>query len=376
MSKSYLNIYKSEGQFGATVNDKDNKCSNISYIIGSGVRFGANPYFDSSDASAGDILLTNGTDKFFTTPEHYQTLKEKEKIGTGEGYMTPIGVCAIPADMTLVAEGGENSGKARVVSLANMSLKTPETGSISVGAVEGDNSMHWGDNTKILGKADLAECKNLDPLSGEVVSSGKWWVKLPSTGAVLVESDEYNVFTDKLDPKYPMYGINQYSKKEDSIFGFSPYDRSGAYFSGTYTNLKGKENTDTLISRITADWSGSTIENSYASGHCPTACSCRRYHTRGSQVGNWYLPSIGELGILWVRVKEINDSLYQIGPSLSIPIGTFKEAAGGNWYTYGNWIWSSTEWNLSSARSLDADTGKTATSLKQHDNRVRAFLAI
>lgn len=145
---SNLNILESSKDFYS----QKRRRSEIAWIPGENKLIIEHPtFFSGQDAKAGDILLTNsdGTENNFTTPENYKRLQEEGKIGDN-GY-TPIGVCAVPASLTRVGEGGVNTGKARVVSLANMSLRNPERGSLKVRGVKGDNSMYWGDSTKIMG---------------------------------------------------------------------------------------------------------------------------------------------------------------------------------------------------------------------------------
>lgn len=106
----------------------------------------------------------------------------------------------------------------------------------------------------------------------------------------------------------------------------SPYLEDGSRYKGYYiirysesnclSDFDGFGNTKVLCDLATAqsDWkTASTITNDYAGGYSPAACCCWRYHTTGTNQGDWYLPAIGELGYLIVRLKTINTSISNIG---------------------------------------------------------------
>lgn len=101
----------------------------------------------------------------------------------------------------------------------------------------------------------------------------------------------------------------------------SPYlndGRNSQYYSGSNNGLsdfRGKENTETILSKVTtANWK--TIESlssvGYRSGTSMATCATWRYSTDGTKQGDWYLPSIGELGYLSVRFKSIDDVMTEI----------------------------------------------------------------
>lgn len=64
------------------------------------------------------------------------------------------------------------------------------------------------------------------------------------------------------------------------------------------TDTKGKENTEKILRYATSqsNWkTDSTIDNYANFGYCPVACCCWRYHTIGTNQGDWYLPTVGEI---------------------------------------------------------------------------------
>ena len=64
---------------------------------------------------------------------------------------------------------------------------------------------------------------------------------------------------------------------------------------GLCDEMDGRRNTDAIISNVTVDWSGTTINNSYYTGAYPAACCCRRFTSDGINAGDVYLPAAGEL---------------------------------------------------------------------------------
>ena len=128
----------------------------------------------------------------------------------------------------------------------------------------------------------------------------------------------------------------------------------------------------------TKDWSGTTITNSYSPGNYPPACCCRRFSTIGTNPGDWYLPAIGELAYLPVRLKEINLSLMALEKYVSaIRVGGINS----QWpnVTLGLWCWSSSEYSSTYARYVDTSDGYVyyyTKSLTGADLRVRAFIAL
>ena len=379
---SNLNILESSKDFYS----QKRRRSEIAWIPGENKLIIEHPtFFSGQDAKAGDILLTNsdGTENNFTTPENYKRLQEEGKIGDN-GY-TPIGVCAVPASLTRVGEGGVNTGKARVVSLANMSLRNPEKGGGVDGRKrkdEGDTIMYWGDNTKVLGIESRDGTDYLDPITMEAVKftteNNYMSTRLFSTCDKPKEVASRNLLMDKTDPYLPTNYRNRYEIDSTYKLALSSYGRFGRrYFTGFSSSLKGKETNDLILSKVTVNWQEGEIENSVASGHCPTVCSCRRYHTKGTQAGDWYLPTIGELGIMWARLKEINRSFYLLERIYAIPIGTGQIIVSRPEYDYYfQWLFSCTEITGAHARTVDARYGYTASPGKHVPGAVRAFLAI
>jgi hypothetical protein len=127
----------------------------------------------------------------------------------------------------------------------------------------------------------------------------------------------------------------------------------------------------------TVDWSG-TITNDSNAGNYPAACCCRRFSTIGTNPGDWYLPAVGELAYLPVRLKEINLSLIALEKYVSaIRVGGINSQWPSG--TYGYWCWSSSEFSSTDARYVSTNSGYVDDLDKSYtntNNRVRAFIAL
>lgn len=80
------------------------------------------------------------------------------------------------------------------------------------------------------------------------------------------------------------------------------------------SDFNGKQNTLNMCLKATSqqDWKTSVILNSFEKGYYPAACSCWRYHTVGTDQGEWYLPAAGEMGYLQVNIKKIWDTIKKL----------------------------------------------------------------
>ena len=341
------------------------------------------PRFFISGAIAGDILLTNaeGTEKYYVTPKHYRILKEQGKIGEN-GY-TPIGVCAIPASLTLKGEGGVNRGKSRVVSLAYMSLKTPDSGNLNTIFTDGDNRMVWGDNatvfTDYVGRNN--PCYSIDLRDNKLGPKNVRNASFASTETSKILNGQSSIQDVNVsDPKLPRYESSNVIENLSSDRSVcSPYDSTGGYFYGYLGKLDGEELNETILKSTTVDWKTGEIENNSSSkaGYFPPIFASKRYYTKGTQAGDWYLPTIGELGIMWARMKEINNSFQLIGPKYSIPVLSFiygkNQLISPN---AGRELHSVTEFDQHLNYCLDSYRGLGYTQFKKNNQSARAFLAV
>lgn len=82
------------------------------------------------------------------------------------------------------------------------------------------------------------------------------------------------------------------------------------------------------------NWKTDDVINNSSDGYyAPAACCCWRYHTIGTQQGDWYVPAVGEWGYAAVRCQIINDTINNIvnsyGANIGIPINVSTDTVYG-----------------------------------------------
>lgn len=317
-------------------------------------------------ANVGDIIyVANGEKKWVAKDEWNDSLG------------TPIGVCVIPASH---CDNGENG---IMMSLANMSLKTPEVGSLAVDAINGDNYMMWGKYGTDLPLTNFTQVPSYDPSVGIEAST----ISMDGNGHL--PSDFFPLHDDTCVMSNDGIAGYDMTKGDDGIYQSadlicvpSPYMPDGSkcekYFQGALSDMDGKANTQVILNAIGSQYlGGATVEN--VQDAYPAANCCSRFHTEGTSQGDWYLPSIGQLGYLYVRVNKINEALVALG-NKAVQYGFMADAIYGDASKYGCWSWASTEYSGSSAWGLytSTDVGSLYRNYKTSYNlssRVRAFCA-
>ena len=313
-------------------------------------------------SSAADIcIVDNGGNKYIVDGTTYST-----DIFPAEQY-TPIGVVVVPASHT-------DDGTARVMSLASMDYNNPNNGNTN-----GHVNIVWGGyGSDISTLPNLTQAPSIGDSPTELTGEQtlKEWLGLNTPE---MSSDYYdNEYRNPYDTA-TCYG-------RDSQCVPSPYLNDGSknpiYHStdntgNAYADMDGKGNTEKILAvdnGVSTDWqTASTIVNNTSTStntqpHTAAQC-CWRYHTIGTQQGDWYLPAGGELGYLASRWKAINTSINKIISSgfeaLSLPVS-------GYW-------WSSTEYSSSFAVYLYFRSDRAYLDNygnKYYSSYVRAFLSV
>lgn len=292
----------------------------------------------------GDIWVFDDEteEKFFIKPEELEDYSDSRYI--------PIGVCCIPSSHNIYGDGS-----AGVVSLKYMSLSTPNTGNIESSGiywgqhgVDISNKLPHYDKVNSQSKKLELEAVNHAALPSEIFDGG-------ISGDLSTRYSTNTNFPPAPSPYLPdgsrnvLYSVRAYSSKN------------------ALSDFSGKTNTEKLCTLATAqsNWkTASTITNNYRSGYSPAACCCWRYSTPGTNQGEWWLPSAGELGYIEVKQKTISDSLKAI-----------RRVKGNNYASDGlsdSWYWSSTNFSAGGARSVYFGYGDVYDYAKNDVDYVRA----
>ena len=288
---------------------------------------------------------------------------------------TPIGVVVVPASHT-------DDGTARVMSLASMDYNNPE-----VGSTDGNVGMTWGGNGY-----DISTLKNCQYSPKIILDTGGTFEEtqriIEWTGSYYYLSSDYYFGTSYEGATNPYDTATCWGNGGSYDWGCpSPYLNDGSknpLYSQVYDNgsgvgnraeeMDGRVNTATILAiDNTSDTSwqtAATITNTeYTETIHPAAQCCWRYHTVGTNQGDWYLPAGGELGYVASRLKAINNSIDKL---VSSGVEALVLPVRGFW-------WSSTEYSSSSYVVLlyfYSNYAYLNFTLKNNRDYVRAFLAV
>lgn len=269
----------------------------------------------------------------------------------------PIGIVVVPGSHNVYGDG-----TCGVMSLNHMNCSSPTTGGSA-------QNMYWG----VYG-TDIDTLENLDkvPYVGSNGSVGDTVIGV--TGNAYLPSD-HSGFTAVANPYDE--GTNYYYNDSDKYIP-SPYMNDGTFnpnYSMTgspssaancLSDFDGKGNTQKIIEvRGSKDYSSWTPSATTQADY-PAASCCDMYFTQGTNQGDWYLPSAGELGYAVVRQQEINDKINELvsaGITSANPVQL-------------NVYWSSSEYSSNYARSLNFLNGFVYDNYKVYSNYVRAFLRV
>lgn len=230
----------------------------------------------------------------------------------------PIGIVVIPGNHNVYG-----TGECGIMALLSASLSTPDVGSVTTNTI-GDSVMMWGQ----YGVQDIPDiCQ--------------WYVEAVMQG--MMDKDIIETITgsasrfciplmqDDLDKGVECLtepGLF-YTNITSNGYGYapSPYahgEMRNALYHIPTTNIKSnnilanfasRELNDVMLQYITeqADWqTAKTITEKSARGYCNPIASCWRFMTSGTEHGDWYCPTSGELGYLCVRYDKINSIIDRL----------------------------------------------------------------
>ena len=320
---------------------------------------------DKIDTVAGDICIVdnNTLDKYFIEPDTIELINPN--------CYTPIGVVVVPASHT-------DDGTVRLMSLASMDYNNPDNGN-TIGHIE----IAWGGyNSDVPDLSYKTAMPYITNTNYAGIGSTQQLVGWRTTSGAVPEMS-----SDYYDNSYPNpFDEGACFGRDYGMLAPSPYLTGGgkneiyhsiANTGNVYADMDGKGNTEKILAvdnGVSTSWqTASTITNNTSNStntqpHTAAQC-CWRYHTFGTQQGDWYLPAGGELGYLASRWKAINTSINKIISSgfeaLALPVG----------YSLG----SSTENSTLHAMGLYFYSGYACLyyySTKNYSRYVRAFLAV
>ena len=317
-----------------------------------------------SSLAADICIVDNGGNKYIVDGTTYST-----DLFPLEQY-TPIGVVVVPASHT-------DDGTARVMSLAAMNCNTPD-----VGSTEGHTNIYWGgygSDISTLDNKTVYPCISTDlrEVTAETQTIVEW--SNINSYPCYLPSDYFNSYPNPYDE-----GTYYRTGTTSSTYhaGPSPYLTGGlkneiyhdtSNTASVLADMDGKSNTEKILAVDnggSTDWqTASTITNADRTETIHPAAQCSwRYHTVGTNQGDWYLPSAGELGYLASRWKVINNSIDKL---VSSGVEALVLPVNGYW-------WSSTEYSSDYAVYLSfySDYAGLYNYNKNLNFYVRAFLAV
>lgn len=293
---------------------------------------------ESKDANYADICVANKNDGD-------KLIIIKSDKWTAEKYpidiCVPIGVVVVPT-----SHGHYADGKCAIMSLTEMNCDTPQTGANS------PQYMYWGDRS-----VDISSLPNLNQVPYVGTNGNVGSDVIGQTGYACLPSDHsnFNKVANPYDNKTKYY-YNNYSYN----YIPSPYNNDGT-FNPNYSlttspsstanclaDFDGYNNTKKILEvRGSKDYS--TWKPTYNNeDDYPAASCCDMYSTYGTNQGEWYLPSAGELGYAVVRQQAINDTISKL-----ISAGVTNASIVSLYY-----YWSSSEYSSDGARNVGFSNGR------------------
>ena len=231
---------------------------------------------------------------------------------------TPVGVVVIPENFL-------PDGKARMVGLYGVDVE----GNIQ----QTDFLLSWQDNHKQVFTNLNTEIPIIDNTGSTSISSYE---------SGYLPSDSF-ISNPSLTDDFAFYNFKQFLIPSPYISNDSNYRAkffNSFYLNFSFTNYNGIQNTNTLM------------------GVSEAAIACSRYKN-GTDI-SWYLPTLGELGFLMVRLETINEVIKLLNGSELIK-GSF---------------WSSIEHSVTKAYCLNTTTGAITPYNKMDKLYVRPYAVL
>ena len=303
---------------------------------------------EGMQAPYADLVLWDGMKKIVVSGDDYST----DTFPTSA--YTPIGVVVIPASHNVHGDGIPT-----MMSLVNMNCDTPDSGATS------NTDMYWGEHS-----TDISSLPNLDDVP-YVGSNGSVGDTIIGTSAkTYLPSDAFSTVNNPYDE-----GTGYYYNDSDK-YAPSPYVTGGGrntlYYQTTspsstancLADFDGRGNTDKILTQRGSKDYSSWKPTSNTEADYPAASCCDMFHTVGTNQGDWYLPSMGELGYVMARFNAINNTINKL------PSDVNKLVVASRYF------WSSSEYSSYNARILGTNDGTVHINYKYYIYFVRAFAPV
>lgn len=310
----------------------------------------------------------------------YPSLRYSSGLKSGKA---PIAICVAPASHF-------SNGKARWMSLVNMSATDPEHGTTAVGNNYENNpgaGFCWGASGSIT---SLIESNEVPTLTVNGINQPTSSLSDSPVNYGYVPSDHFNSETISTPVTYPLDSNYSYYGDDEDMDGSgygaipSPFGQNGALNSWARLYAlqyeSGKSQTAAIIAGASKYSTGAITKNDAESGSYPAAIACSRFFTQGTQSGDWYLPSIAELMYVAVNLDLINSKLNSLG-NIAVKVGDNLTAydTEGKSDGLGFWLWSSSAYSSEIAWGLGT-YACYANDFSRYNGgygyRVRAFLEL
>lgn len=289
---------------------------------------------------------------------------------------TPIGVEVIPAEHDVYG-----TGQAGIMSLAEMNYNTPDVGGSEHSAIR------WGGWDSSAGDTSLPNFDTVNylgidgQLNNDRVQGSNLVCLLPSD--MFVTSQLGTPLLSLDGSSYYVISSGSEIGLEAMTYGPSPYTADGSRNEAYYTtaspalatnalsDFDGIGNTAVLTELATAqsDWkTATTITNNTLTGYYPAACCTWRFHTAGTDQGQWYFPACGEFGYVINRISAINTTINKVLSVYSSVVAVTVANSGV--------YWVSSEYQANQPRLLFMNLGLVNYGDKNGSAYVRAFLRL
>lgn len=254
------------------------------------------------ESEAGDICLFNKK----TNKKIIVKLSQWSSSKYPSDTYSPIGIVVIPSSHDIYGDGS-----CSIVSLKYMNSNSPDTGSVNYSIVSVGG---WGydipslSNYRVFNTTLNTYDGSINGTTGITDNDGE----LPSDSAsgIMCKHDNTAYYVGKTGKYLPSPYLNNGDRNPGYYQTTSPSNAGNAL-----SDFDGLGNNEIMINLVTKQPNWKTDDSiivDYPKGYHAAACCCWRYHTEGTDQGNWYLPAIGELGYFVVRFEKISNTANQL----------------------------------------------------------------